>query len=82
MDAKNFGVREKIMCTIVSLYRGIKDKTSELGHPPTLLLWPSYTSCQKITPVNLSAFFLLEELLLGRLFKGGYNVYDVLYLRS
>ena len=59
MDAKNFGVREKIMYTIISLYRGIKDKTSKLGHPPTLLL-SSYTSCQKITPVNLSVFFLLE----------------------
>ena len=58
MDAKNVGVREKIMCTIISLYRGIKDKKSKLGHPPTLLLWPSYTSCQKITPVNLSIFFL------------------------
>ena len=58
MDAKNFRVREKIMCTLISLYRGIKDKKSKLGHPPTLLLWPSSTSCQKITPVNLSIFFL------------------------
>ena len=33
MDENNFGVREKIMCTIISFYRGIKDKTSKLGHP-------------------------------------------------